>query len=90
MKVPWEIEVVKIAASKHFALKYLKKWGWDFHDLRDAIRDAYYITRVGERKYEIFIQKKGFKKIISVYYVIEDELFCITGSEGGKHEMPQL
>ena len=84
VKVPWNIENVKIDVSKHFALKYMRRWSWDFYDLRDAIRDAYKIEKVGVIKYEIYVQKKGFKKIITVYYRYEDKIFCITGSEGGK------
>ena len=49
--MPWDIEGVKIEVSKHFAIKYLKSWGWDFNDLRDAIREAYKIEKVGKKKY---------------------------------------
>jgi len=84
MKIPWDINTVIINISKHFALKYMRKWSWDFHDLRDAIREAYKVEKVGAIKYEIYVQKGGFKKIILVYYDEEKEIFCITGSEGGK------
>ena len=84
MKCPWHIESVKLIATKHFALKYLKQWGWDFHDLRDAIREAYRIDEAGHSKYEIYVQKSGYKKIITVYYETEAELLCRTGSQGGK------
>lgn len=83
MGIPWEIETVRIEISKHFALKYMRTWGWDFLDLRDAIRDAYKVEKVGKEKYEIYVQKQGFKKIITVYYEHEEKLFCITGSRGG-------
>ena len=83
MKIPWNIEVVKIDVSKHFAINYMRKWNWDFQNLRDAIRDSYKIEKVGKIKYELYVQKKGFKKIITVYYEFEDRIFCITGSEGG-------
>ena len=83
MIVPWLCQRVKISVTKHFALKYLRKWGWDFHDLRDAITDAYKIKSIGRNKFEIYVQKSGFKKIITVYYTEEDELLCITGSEEG-------
>ena len=82
MKVPWQIDTVKIEASKHFALEYLRSWGWDFLDLREAIRDAYQVEKVGKEKYEIYTQKKGFKKVITVYYEENQTLFCITGSQG--------
>ncbi len=84
MKIPWDIETVQLEASKHFTLKYLKTWNWDFYDLRDSIRAAYDIKRIGKEKYEIYVERKGFKKIITVYYAGENVLFCITGSEGGK------
>lgn len=83
MNVPWDINSVGLTASKHFSLKYMRAWRWDYHDVRDAIRDAYRIEKVGKNKYEIYVQKKGFKKVISAYYREENELFCITGSEGG-------
>jgi len=82
--MPWDIEGVKIEVSKHFAIKYLKSWGWDFNDLRDAIREAYKIEKVGKEKYEVYTQKNGFKKIILVY--IEERIVCITGSTGGKRQ----
>lgn len=83
MNVPWDIERVRLETSKHFSLKYLKRWSWDFYDLRDAIREAYKIEKVGSSKYEVYVEKKGFKKIITVYYDSSKMLFCITGSEGG-------
>lgn len=86
MEVPWQIETVKIEISKHFALKYMRRWGWDFFDLRDAIRDAYKGEKVGKEKYEVYVQKKGYKKIILVYYNYEKVIFCITGSEGGERK----
>ena len=49
-------------------------WYWDFHDLRDAIRDAYKIEKVGGKQFEIYIQKSGFKKVITVYHSQEDDL----------------
>ena len=82
--VPWDIENVKIEVSKHFAIKYLKPWGWDFHDLRDALREAYNVEKVGKGKYEVYLQKNGFKKVILVY--AEERLVCITGSIGGKRQ----
>lgn len=83
MKVPWRIESVRLAVTKHFALKYMRRWGWDFHELRDAIRDAYKADTVGRNKFELYVQKSGYKKIITVYYEDNDELTCISGSQGG-------
>ncbi len=83
MNVPWEIRSVKLIATKHFALDYMRRWGWDYHDLRDAIKEAYKVQKVGKNKYEIYVQKAGFKKIITAYWKEGDELTCISGSEGG-------
>lgn len=84
MKVPWEIGTVKLTVTKHFAIDYLRRWGWDYHELREAIREAYRIEKIGSSKFEIYVQKSGFKKIITAYYGEDDELVCISGSEGGK------
>ena len=86
MNMRWHSETVKISSTKHFALKYLRRWGWTFNDLRDAIRDAYKIEHVGKNKFEIYLQKSGFKKIITAYYAEENEIVCITGSEGGERK----
>ncbi len=86
MDTPWQIETVDITVSKHFALKYMRKWNWDFHDVRDALRHAYEIKKVSQHKYEIYINKKSYKKIITIYYHPEQKLFCITGSDGGTRQ----
>lgn len=83
MKVPWDVAQVEIVATKHFALGWMRKWGWNVYVLRDAIRDAYKIEKVGKNKFEIYVQKSGYKKIITAYYDAENKLVCITGSEGG-------
>lgn len=81
--VDFDISVCKIEASKHFMLKYMKKWNWDFNDLRDAIKNAYKIDKVGNKKYEAYARKDGSKKVVFVYYLEFDTIFVITGSEGG-------
>lgn len=86
MKVPWNVEAVRLTVTKHFALGWMRTWGWDLHDLRDAIRDAYNVERTGANKFEIYVQKAGFKKIITAYYDQENELVCITGSQGGRRK----
>ncbi len=75
-------DTCKIEASKHFVLKYMKKWGWDFMDLREALKCAYKIDKVGKKKYEAYVRKDGSKKIIFVFYFEFDTVFVITGSEG--------
>ena len=77
----FDVDKCQIDASKHFMLKYMKKWDWDFNVLRDAIKNAYKIDKVGKRKYEAYVKKDGSKKIIFVYYFEYDSIFVITGSE---------
>lgn len=84
MDAPWKINEVKLSVTKHFALAHMRGWGWDMLDLRDSLRCAYKISKVGKAKYEVFVNKDGYKKIVTVYFEIETELLCITGSEGGK------
>ena len=87
----WDIELVRLIPSKHFKLKWMCKWNLDFDQLRDAIASAYRIDQVGSEKFEIYCKKKGYKKIIVVYSKETDELYCITGSQGGRYEkMPGL
>ncbi len=86
MKVPWDITIIKLRATKHFVLKYMRLWGWDFRELRDAIGGAYRIDKIGKEKYEIYVQKSGYKKIITVYFSDENKLLCISGSQGGKRK----
>lgn len=84
MRVPWDIETVEIVVTKHFALGWMRKWGWDMPALRNAIIHAYKTERVGNEKYEVYVNKGGFRKIITVYYDTENKLVCITGTQGGK------
>lgn len=78
----FDIDKCNIESSKHFVLKYMKKWDWDFNDLRDAVKSAYKIDKVGSKKYEAYVRKDGSKKIIFVYYFESYTIFIITGSEG--------
>ena len=73
---------VRIDVSKHFRNTWLRKWGWDRHDLREAIRDAYRTEKVGKSKWELFVRKKGEKKLVIAYEARTDEVFVITGAEG--------
>jgi len=77
----YDIDKCRIDASKHFILKYMKRWNWDFNDLRDEIKNSYKIEKLGKRKYEAYI-KDRVKKIIFVYYKEFDTIFVISGSEG--------
>ena len=82
MRKDFDIDKCKIEASKHFMLKYMKKWNWDFNDLREAIKAAYKIDKAGKKKYEAYARKNGSKKIVFVYCFENDAIFVITGSEG--------
>jgi len=82
MQYDFDIEKCKIDASKHFILKYMKRWNWDFNDLREAMKNAYKIDKVGKKKYEAYVRKDGSKKIIFVFYFHYNTIFAITGSEG--------
>ena len=68
--------------TKHFRNKYLKKWNWDMIDLRNAIKEAYQVDKVGKEKYEVYVRKNGSKKIILAYQQMEDTLIVISGAEG--------
>lgn len=83
MMKSYDITNCKLNASKHFRNKYMRKWNWDFIDLREAIRNASKVEKVGKKKYEAYSDKKGSKKIIFVYYLEFDEIYVISGSEGG-------
>ena len=50
--------------------------------LREAIKIAYKIDKVGKKKYEAYVRKNGSKKIVFVYYFEYGTIFVITGSEG--------
>jgi len=61
-------------------MKWLRRWGWDYKNLRDAIMHAHRVELHG-KKYELYLHKKGYKKIIVVY---DGRILCITGSQGGR------
>lgn len=77
----YDIDKCVINASKHFRNDYMRKWGWDMFDLRDAIKDAYKVDKVGKIKYEVYTKKHGSKNIIFVYYKEDNEIFVISGAE---------
>ncbi|MDI6655176.1 MAG: hypothetical protein QME59_04745 [Candidatus Hydrothermarchaeota archaeon] len=53
MKRMYNIETCELSASKHFKNTWMKKWNWDYIDLRDAIKNAYKIDKVGKKKNNI-------------------------------------
>ena len=82
MRKEFNLDKCQIETSKHFMLKYMKKWNWDFNELREVIKNAYKIDKVGKKKYEAYTRKNGSKKVVFVYYFEHDTIFVITGSEG--------
>jgi len=60
----------------------MRKWDWDQFDLREALREAYKVSRVGHGKWEVFVRKHGEKKLVIVYDAQTKEVFVITGAEG--------
>lgn len=80
--LPFDIDKVSIDVSKHFRNTWMRKWDWDQFDLREALQEAYKALRVGKGKWEVFVRKKGEKKLIVVSDAQTKEVFVITGSEG--------
>lgn len=78
----WDINTCRLDSSKHFMNKYMRRWNWDFHDLREALRDAKKIEKAGNKKYEAYVDKNVQKKIIFVYYAEFDSIYIISGAEG--------
>lgn len=84
VNAPWRTGTT-IRVTKHFTNRYVRRWDWTPAILQDAIAHAYRVERSGKSKFEIYILKDGYKKIVAHYDREEDTLLCITGSEGGYH-----
>ena len=80
--LPFDIDRVSIDVSKHFRNTWMRRWGWDQVDLREALREAYKVSKTGKGKWEVFIRKRGNKELVIVYDEQTDEVFVITGAEG--------
>lgn len=80
--LPFDPDEVRIRVSKHFRTTWMRKWGWDQYSLRDAVREAYRASQVAAAKWEIFVRKKGEKKLVIVYDAQTEEVHVITGAEG--------
>ena len=79
----YTLESCELQVSKHFRNKYMKKWNWDYRDLRDAIREAK-VVKVGKDKFDAFVKsEEGSRKMIFVYYAEFETIFVISGAEGG-------
>ncbi len=74
---------VSIRPSKHIIISWMRKWNWDIADLRNALKQAYNIDKVGKNKYEAYTTYKSKNKSKKLIFVIcDNELFVITGAEG--------
>ena len=80
--LPFDIDTVRIDVSKHFRNRWMRKWGWDHPELREALREAYQVTKCGRDKWEVLVRKKGGKEIVLVYEAETHEVFVTTGAEG--------
>lgn len=80
--LPFDVDTVRIDVSKHFRNTRMRKWDSDHVDLREALREAERATKSGKGKWDVFVRKKGGKKLILVYEAESHEVFVITGAEG--------
>ena len=51
-------------------------------DLREAFRDCYRASKAGKAKWELYVSKKGERKLVVVYDPQSEEVFVITVAEG--------
>jgi hypothetical protein len=80
--LPFDPDEVRIEPSKHFRNLRMRKWDWDVHDLRDALRNPVRVERHGRGKWAIWVRKAGSKKLILAYDSAEKLVLVITGTEG--------
>ena len=73
--------------SKHFRNNWMRKWDWDLYDLKQSLKESYAIEKVGNYKYEAYTKYKTkgkSRKLVFVIYKLDQTLYIITGTEGGK------
>ena len=80
--LPFDVDDVTITVSKHFERTWMRKWGWHYLDVAEAIRDSYQVSRAGRAKWEVYFRKKGDKKLVISYDEEGGEVHVITGAEG--------
>ncbi len=80
--LPFDPDAVLFEPSKHFRNTKVRRWDWDVHDLRDALRGAYRVVKHGRTKLEVWTRKDGSKKIVLAYDPQEATVLVITGTEG--------
>lgn len=74
----------EIRPSKHFRNTWMRKWDWDMHDLRTALKEAA-IVQVGKHKYEAITKYKAkgkSRKLILMADEMEQVVYLVTGTEG--------
>lgn len=80
--LPFDIDEVRIEPSKHFRNLRMRKWDWDVHDLREALRQPVRVIARGSLKMEVWVRKGGSKKLVLCYYREARLVLVITGTEG--------
>ena len=80
--LPFDPDEVRIEPSKHFRNLRMRKWDWDIHDLRDALRNPVRVNRQGRSKWVVWVRKGGSKKLILAYDPDEELVLVVTGTEG--------
>jgi hypothetical protein len=80
--LPFDPDEVRIEPSKHFRNIRMRKWDWDIHDLRDALRNPVRVERQGRAKWAIWVRRGGSKKLVLAYDAAEKLVLVITGTEG--------
>ncbi|MFI5417932.1 MAG: hypothetical protein ACHQ2Y_03410 [Candidatus Lutacidiplasmatales archaeon] len=80
--LPSDPEEVRIEPSKHFRNLRMRRWDWDVHDIRDALRKPVRVERQGRTKWAVWVRKDGSKKLVMAYDPGEKLVLVITGTEG--------
>lgn len=78
-----DIDDYAVRPSKHFALGWMRKWGYDIQSIKNAIKNATKIEKVGKSKYEAYARLK--KHGIKIIFVKDDdakEIIVMTGAQG--------
>jgi len=60
----------------------MRKWDYDMHDLRNALKESYKLEKIGKSKYEAYTRYKSKKSRKIIFTLMEDSIFIITGAEG--------
>lgn len=82
VSLPFDPDEVEVSASRHVNKTWMRRWGWSYGDIREALRDSYRVVRVGRAKWEVYVRKKGEKKLVITFDEDEGEVYVITAAEG--------